>query len=236
MFLALALGVTAASAAYVKYGSLAPRSQLYGRTLTQGKDPRQIALTYDDGPNHPYTLHMLDCLAKYSAKATFFLIGKFARQRPEIVRAIHEAGHAIGNHTYHHPNLNLASPARVRRELLDCRNVLQDLTGASHPLFRPPFGARLPHVLSISRALGFTPVMWSAAGDDWKNDSADLILNRVSRAMRSGKSARGEIILLHDGSNWGFGADRAQTVQATERLLQQYSGSKSFVSVPELTI
>src|SRR5215472_5538063 len=121
MLLALTGLAAAAAAAYAGYASMAPHSQLYGRTLTHGRNPRQMALTFDDGPNDPHTFHLLDLLAKHRAKATFFLIGKYVRQRPEIVRAIQAAGHAIGNHTFNHPNLIFVTPARVRRELEGCR-------------------------------------------------------------------------------------------------------------------
>jgi peptidoglycan/xylan/chitin deacetylase (PgdA/CDA1 family) len=113
---------------------MAPGPQLYGRTLTHGNDPRQIALTYDDGPNDPHTLHLLDLLAKHNAKATFFLIGKYVRQRPDIVRAIQQAGHAIGNHTYNHPNLIFLSAARVRQELEDCDKAIKDAIGEYQPM------------------------------------------------------------------------------------------------------
>ncbi len=131
MFVALTTLVTAAAAAsYAGYATMAPGSQLYGRTLTHGIDPGQMALTYDDGPNDPHTLRLLDVLAKHEAKATFFLIGKYVRQRPDIARAILAAGHAIGNHTYSHPNLILVSPARLRQELNDCRKALEDAIGS----------------------------------------------------------------------------------------------------------
>src|SRR5262249_57521853 len=96
---------------------MAPTPQLYGRTLTHGADPAQMALTFDDGPNDPHTLHLLDLLAQHRAKATFFLIGKYVRQRPKIARAIHDAGHSIGNHTYNHPNLIFISPPPFPTEL-----------------------------------------------------------------------------------------------------------------------
>lgn len=216
---------------------MAPQSQFYGRTLTCGGDPQQMALTFDDGPNDPHTLHLLDLLAKYDARATFFLIGKYARQHPEIVRAIQQAGHVVGNHTYNHPNLIFASPARVRRELEDCRSALEDATGNPQALFRPPFGGRLPHVLRICRALGLTPVMWSASGYDWNANSADAIITTVLKQIRAHKAPAGEIILLHDGSHLAFAADRARTVEATGRLLEKYSAEgKKFVSVPELKL
>ena len=216
---------------------MAPGAQLYGRTLVQGSDPRQIALTYDDGPNDPHTLNLLDVLAAHQAKATFFLIGKYVRQRPDIVRAIEAAGHAIGNHTDSHPNLIFVAPERLRRELDGCRKALENAVGASASLFRPPFGGRQPLVLKTVRSLGLTPVMWSVTGFDWSAKSSDSIVRRVAGEIESHRDRFGEIILLHDGSHLAFGTDRKYTVEATRTLLEKYStAGKKFVSIPELTL
>ena len=95
--LSLLTGLSAlAAASYAGYATMAPGAQLYGRTLTHGRDPRQMALTFDDGPNDPYTLELLELLAKRNAKATFFVIGAYIQRRPDIVRAIYQAGHALG--------------------------------------------------------------------------------------------------------------------------------------------
>ena len=238
MFLALTAGLTAAAAAtYAGYASMAPQSQFYGRTLTHGRDPREMALTFDDGPNDPHTSDLLDLLDKYEAKATFFLIGKYVRRRPEIARAIHEAGHAIGNHTYNHPNLIFASPARVRRELEDCGSALEDAIGKHQQLFRPPFGGRLPHVLQACRSLGLTPVMWSVTAYDWNAQSSETIVGHVLHQIGSRRDPKGEIILLHDGGHLAFGTNRAHTVEATRRLLEKYSAEgRKFVAIPELSL
>ncbi len=234
----LTAGVAAAAAAgYAGYATMAPGAQLYGRTLVHGSDPRQIALTYDDGPNDPHTLRLLDIFAARQAKVTFFLIGKYVRQRPTIARAIQAAGHAIGNHTNSHPNLIFVSPARLRQELDDCRKALEDTIGASAPLFRPPFGGRQPLVLNTVRSLGLTPVMWSVTGFDWNARSSDAIVQRVESEIESHHNRFGEIILLHDGSHRAFGADRRYTVEATRILLEKYSAAgKKFVSIPELNL
>lgn len=238
MLVTLTAGLTAAAAlSYAGYASMSPQSQLYGRTVTHGRDPHQMALTFDDGPNDPHTLHLLDLLAQHGARATFFLIGKYVRQRPEIARAIRDAGHAIGNHTYNHPNLIFASPARVRRELEECKKALEDAVGAAQSLFRPPFGGRLPHVLGSVRALDMTPTMWSVSSYDWNTDSSQAVCATVAKHVKTGKNARGEIILLHDGSHITFGANRTHTVAATRQLLEKYSRQeKNFVSVPELAL
>src|SRR5215831_19308336 len=236
MFAALTALVSAAAASYAGYATMAPGSQLYGRTLTHGNDPGQIALTYDDRPNDPYTPRLLDLLARHRAWATFFLIGQYARRRPEIARAIHNAGHLIGNHTDSHPNLIFVSAARLRRELEDCRKALEDAIGAPVPLFRPPFGGRRPNVLRTARAMGLETVMWSVTSYDWSAKSSEAIVQKVVSRVDSRRRPQGEIVLLHDGGHLGFGADRSHTVAATRVLLEKYSAEgKKFVSVQELT-
>ena len=214
---------------------MAPASQLYGRTLTHGRDPAQMALTFDDGPNDPHTLRLLDVLVKHQAKATFFLIGKYVRQRPEIARAIQAGGHTIGNHSYNHPNLIFVSAARLRQELEDCRKVLEDAIGAPAPLFRPPFGGRRPNVLRTARSLGLEPVMWSVTAYDWSAKSAEGIVGKVTTQVEARRRKQGEIVLLHDGSHLSFGADRGHTVEAARILLERYTArGKKFVPVQEL--
>src|SRR5215813_3868693 len=228
--------VAAAAASYAGYAAMAPTPQLYGRTLTHGADPAQMALTFDGGPNDTHNLHLLDLLAQHRAKATFFLIGKYVRQRPKIARAIHDAGHSIGNHTYNHPNLIFVSAARLRQELHDCRKALEDAIGQPATLFRPPFGGRRPSVLRTARALGLEPVMWSVTGYDWSAKSAEAIVKKVTAQVDSRRRKQGEIVLLHDGSHLGFGADRGFTVEATRVFLEKYSAQgKTLVSVEELT-
>lgn len=224
---------SAAVASYAGYATMAPTSQLYGRTLTHGSDPNQMALTFDDGPNDPHTMHLLDVLAMHNARVTFFLIGKYVRQRPEIARAILAAGHEIGNHTESHPNLILVSAERLRQELADCGKALEDALGNKVTLFRPPFGGRRPNVLRTARRMGFNPVMWSVTGYDWSAKSAEQIVHKVSGQVDSRPKAQGEVVLLHDGGHLAFGTDRAFTVEATRKLLKRYA-SKQFVTVSGL--
>jgi peptidoglycan/xylan/chitin deacetylase (PgdA/CDA1 family) len=236
MLLAFTGLAAAAAASYAGYASMAPHSQLYGRTVTHGSDPQQMALTFDDGPNDPHTFHLLEALAKYNAKASFFMIGKYVRQRPEIARAIHDAGHLIGNHTYTHPNLIFVPAPKVKQELEDCGKALEDAVGEHQPWFRPPFGGRLPHVLRTSRSLGLTPVMWSITCYDWSAKSAETICGHALRQIAHRVRPQGEVVLLHDGGHLNFGTDRSHTVEATRWLLQKYSGEgKKFVSIAELT-
>src|SRR5499427_956805 len=132
MLASLLTGTAAVAAAALTagYQSMSPTGQWYGRTFTGlARGTKQLALTYDDGPNDPHTFRLLEVLAKHNVHATFFLIGRFVQQRPDIAREIVKAGHVVGNHTFTHPLLTLKSAAEVRKELTDCRAALQDAIG-----------------------------------------------------------------------------------------------------------
>ncbi|HEV2398509.1 MAG TPA: polysaccharide deacetylase family protein [Candidatus Sulfotelmatobacter sp.] len=229
MLISLLAGTAAAFAA--GYQSMAPKGQWYGRTFVGlARGTKQLALTYDDGPNDPHTLRLLDVLAKHDARATFFLIGRYVNERPDIVREIVRAGHVIGNHTFTHPLLTFKSAGDVRRELKECRSALQDAVGEHSNLFRPPFGGRRPAVLRIARELGLEPVMWNVTGYDWNAPPAAAIEAKVARQIRGG-----DVILLHDGGHKQMGADRSQTVIATESMIRRYrSEGYEFVTIPEM--
>jgi hypothetical protein len=89
----------------------AAKGFVFGRALPAGSDPRELALTFDDGPNDPYTERLLELLALYRVRAVFFVVGTFVRRRPDIARAIHQAGHVLGNHTMTHPSLLWQKPS-----------------------------------------------------------------------------------------------------------------------------
>ena len=162
---AAALGAAAAGFAY--YHAQAPTSQLYGATIC--REPAAgplIALTYDDGPNPAHTPALLEVLERHGARATFFSIGKWAQREPGLLREVHAAGHAIGNHTQTHPTLALESGAGVADELSRCREAVEgagvefsQVDGAA--LMRPPWGRRRPGTLRAIRAAGYVPVLWS---------------------------------------------------------------------------
>jgi peptidoglycan/xylan/chitin deacetylase (PgdA/CDA1 family) len=216
---AFVIGVSALAAACTAgYQSMAPTGQWYGKTFARlARGSKQIALTYDDGPNDPHTLRLLEVLAKHDVRATFFMIGRYVQSRPDIVREVVKAGHIVGNHTFSHPNLIFASASETRVQLQNCDKALTDAIGEHSRLFRPPFGGRRPRTLRIARELELEPVMWNVTGWDWNAPPAEEIERKVAKQVRGG-----DVILLHDGGNKQFGADRSQSVIATDRLIARY--------------
>lgn len=213
------------------YQSMAPRGQWYGRTfIGERRGSKRLALTFDDGPNDPHTVRLLEVLAKHEVRATFFLIGRYVDQRPDIAREIAGAGHVIGNHTYTHPNLIFASALQVKTQIAECERALSRAVGQHSRLFRPPFGARRPATLRVGREMGLEPVMWNVTGWDWKGESAEYVERRVAKQIRGG-----DVILLHDGGHREMGTERRQTVVATDRLIARYKGEGfAFVTVAEM--
>jgi peptidoglycan-N-acetylglucosamine deacetylase len=225
---AVATGAALVSAGYQ---SMAPTGQWFGKAfhgLPRGS--KQIALTFDDGPNDPHTLNLLEVLAKHNVRATFFLIGRYVHQRPDIAREIAKQGHVIGNHTFTHPLLIFHGGASVRKEILECRQAITDAVGEHSNLFRPPWGARRPAVIRIVRQLGLEPIMWNVTGYDWDAPSADYIYEKVNPKIRGG-----DVVLLHDGGHKAFGADRSRTVEAVDRLIARHKEQlHEFATVPEM--
>jgi peptidoglycan/xylan/chitin deacetylase (PgdA/CDA1 family) len=225
------VATAAAAASVAGYQSASSTAQWFGPTFASGiRGSKHTALTFDDGPNDPHTLKLLDVLAKHSVRATFFMIGRYVQERPDIARAVAQAGHIIGNHTFTHPLLIFESAAQTRAQLVDCRQALQDAIGEHSNLFRPPFGGRRPATLRIARDLGLQTVMWNVKGYDWNAPPAAVIERKVARQMRGG-----DVILLHDGGHGALGADRAQTVMATDNLIRRYKDEGyEFVTVEEM--
>jgi peptidoglycan-N-acetylglucosamine deacetylase len=221
------LAAATATAGTITYAALSAQSQLFGKLLIAGSNPNEIALTYDDGPNDIATERLLDVLARYNTRATFFLIGRYVRQRPQIARAIASAGHLIGNHTMSHPWLAWQSASRIREELTDCNAAIEDTLGAPVRYFRAPHGARRPE-------LGLTAVQWNLLPGDWKPIGANEIAARAIRGIeRNQRHHRSSNVVLHDGGQAGLGQPRMPTIEATNLLLQHYkkTAHASFVTV-----
>lgn len=232
-----AAGLAAAAGAGVAfYGAQVPTAQIYGPTICRNPGAgRRIALTYDDGPNPVHTPPLMELLARYDARATFFSIGMWAEREPGLLREVHAAGHAIGNHTFTHPTMPLLSSDEVKDEMRRCRAAVEaagiefsEANGGM--LMRPPYGRRRPGTLRAVREEGYEPVTWSITCYDWRRTAT-----RRSIARHAAKAGEGDIILMHDGNNLEPAADRHRSVQATSDTLERYAAEGyEFVTVPEL--
>ena len=214
------------------YASRWPTSQLFGRTFTAPRRPGELALTFDDGPNPAWTPRLLDLLAEHNVRATFFMVGNFAKSETALARRVADAGHLIGNHTWSHPDLSRTASAKVLDELTRTTDVLSEITGKPIRYFRPPFGARRPYVLKLARQLGLIPVTWNAMTTDWREPSADKITQRLIRKIDRNQS-RGYAtnIVLHDGSHRGQGANRGPSIATAQQLLERYDRTHTFVTL-----
>ncbi|HZJ64968.1 MAG TPA: polysaccharide deacetylase family protein [Kofleriaceae bacterium] len=188
-------------------------------------DRNAVALTFDDGPSMPYTAQLLAILDANHVRATFFMIGKNVEQLPAAAKAVADAGHAIGNHTFGHPNLNFERESQVGTELARAESAITAATGMRPRLFRPPYGDVDRFTLHESRQLGYVAVEWSVSSKDWQMPGSDAIVANVLRDVHNGA-----IILMHDG-----GGDRSQTVEAVARLIPELQQrGYELVTVPEL--
>jgi peptidoglycan-N-acetylglucosamine deacetylase len=218
-----------AAGGIIAYGAAHPQAQLFGPTIRHTPSPRQLAVTFDDGPNPAITPKLLDLLDRHNARATFFVIGRFARQCPDVVREIVARGHAIGNHSDTHPNLLWLSPAQIRDELRRCQNAVAQATGEPPRWMRPPYGFRSPFLHGVAREVGLRGVvMWTLIPGDWRAKSAEWLIRRMqpiaTRAQRNLKrpSATGDVLCLHDGDHRFLNGDRRATVAALEHWLPRW--------------
>jgi peptidoglycan/xylan/chitin deacetylase (PgdA/CDA1 family) len=227
----IAGAVAAGAATFAGAHTMIPWSQLYGKNFNGIPEGQKIlALSYDDGPNDPWTMKLLEVLDKHQVPATFFMVGQHVRARPEIARAVARAGHAVGNHCFTHPNLIFAGNAKLRQELEETSRAIEDATGERPFLFRPPFGGRRPGTFKVVEELKMFPVMWRVTCFDWSAKSHTEILKHARRQI-----AGGEVVLLHDGGHLRMGEDRSHTVRATDELIGEYKDRGFlFTTVPEM--
>lgn len=191
-------------------------------------EKRQVALTFDDGPDIRFTPQVLDVLGAYQAKATFFLMGARAAEHTSIVERIHVESHAIGNHTYWHPNLVEESLERVRWEVTSTEEVIEQILGFRPRLFRPPYGALNREIVRLLGDMGNSVILWNVDSLDWTQPGAEVIANNVLS-----NTLPGSIILMHDGGHWTM--DLSGTVNALHLIIPQLQQQGiQFVTVPEL--
>lgn len=174
---------------------------------------KMVAITFDDGPHPVHTPEILDLLAKYNAKATFFVLGKKAELHPEIIKREIKEGHEIGNHTYSHLYATNASSEKLSSELKKTDKIIENTIGYPTYLYRPVGGQYDSRIIKMAAQNKKLVIMWSWHQDpkDWSRKSAYQISKHVTSALMPG-----DIILLHDWS----GRKNSQTVKALETILK----------------
>jgi peptidoglycan-N-acetylglucosamine deacetylase len=242
---ALRVGFTAvvlAIAIFAAYEFIeSPENQLLGKTVVSGPaDEKVVALTYDDGPNPPYTDRILDVLRRERVHATFFVVGRAVDAYPQLALRESREGHAIGNHTWDHVHLIMLTRGGVRDSLQRTDAAIFRATGKHSQIMRPPFGARDWIVLSEVHRLGYTPIMWSMPlPQDWEDPPPSVIAHRVLSQVHDGS-----IIVLHDGNRgivcaWSSVpqqvCDREADIEATRLIVEALKrDGYRFVTIPEL--
>jgi peptidoglycan/xylan/chitin deacetylase (PgdA/CDA1 family) len=188
-------------------------SSIFAPSVWRGEPGRKaIALTFDDGPS-PGTPALLDLLAEYHISATFFQIGANAVALPEIARAVHTAGHEIGNHSQTHPNFALTRPSFIGGEFAEAQKTIAQVTGQAPVWLRAPYGVRWFGFREMQERLGLKGVMWTVLGCDWKLP-AEAIAERVAARVSDGC-----IICLHDGRGTLKDPDVTPTIEAVRRIV-----------------
>ena len=172
------------------------------------RDDNVIAVTFDASWGADNTPKLLDILDEYDAKCTFFLVGLWVDKYPDMVQAIVERGHEIGNHSATHPHMSKLSESKMLEELRMMSDKVEKLTGVRPTLFRPPYGDYNNSVIRTVRSAGYEAVQWSVDSLDWKNISPQDMIRRA------GKVGKGDIILFHNDSQY--------LLDAMPTLLQSY--------------
>jgi len=183
---------------------------------------KEIALTFDDGPDPNATPRILDMLNKEGIKATFFVVGKMVEKYPGLLRQVWKEGHDIGNHTYSHPDLTKLSKEDILEELDKTRLLVKKITGKETHLFRPPGGRYDNKVIVTTTLSGYKMILWTDYPGDFGCPSSKLIYQRtVSGAEDEG------IILLHNGLD--------TTLNALPKIISELKkGKYRFVTISEL--
>jgi peptidoglycan/xylan/chitin deacetylase (PgdA/CDA1 family) len=200
--------------------------QILGELITDVKTQEKVvALTYDDGPNPPYTNKLLDTLERLQVKVTFFVLGKNLEKYPQIAQEIFLKGHELGNHSYSHLPLIWKKASFIKSEIEKTDRLLRQLGVEQEIHFRPPFGFKLLFLPYILAKMHKKNILWNVDPKDFAASEAKVIESYVLDHVKPGS-----IILLHDG-----GGDRSLTIAATESLIQQLQAKGyQFKTVSEL--
>jgi peptidoglycan/xylan/chitin deacetylase (PgdA/CDA1 family) len=176
---------------------------------------KNVFLTFDDGPNEPYTSQILNILKKFHVKASFFVCGKNVERYPQVANNIVKEGHLIANHTYSHSRF-LAYTGLLPKEIEKTKKIIQEITNKNSKFFRPPWGIVTPWLKKYLKNHDYKLVLYDIEAYDWRKTSAAMIVKKVLEKVRLNS-----IILLHDGRGTYFNSNRLQTVNALPYIIKK---------------
>jgi peptidoglycan/xylan/chitin deacetylase (PgdA/CDA1 family) len=210
---------------------LFPCFDLSGTVLCRGSHSgKVIALTFDDGPNEPYTSQILDILKQAKVPATFFLVGKNIERYPALVQRMIREGHTVGNHSLDHASLIFMNRREILNEIEGWEKAMQGIALPLPKLFRAPHGWKTPWLVSILKEKGYSLIGWSRGVWDSDLPGVEVLQQRLTQ-----KISNGEIILLHDGCDSRAGVDRSQTVAVLPETIRFYRQQGfQFTTLPHL--
>ncbi len=221
------VGLTAA--AY--WSTMSPFSQLLGSYPFRGSTTEKtVALTFDDGPNEPYTSVIADVLARERVRATFFQVGICVLRHPEVTARLVSDGHVVGNHSYSHRFTRCLRPRVVRREIEMTQDVIRRHGGVTPALYRPPWLLRTPSLPGALADLALQPVLgeFGHALEVFQPSARRMARRAVARTRP------GTILIFHDGFD-GRGGDRARTAAAVEPVIRRLKARGfRFVTLDEM--
>ena len=159
------------------------------------KSDKVCALTFDAAWGNEDTQQLIDILGKYRVRATFFVVGAWAEKYPDSVRALHDAGHEIMNHSDTHPHFPRLSADEMLAQINACSDRVAAVTGVRPTLFRAPYGDYDDRVILTVRGAGLEPIQWDVDSLDWKNPAPEKIVKRVLERVQPGS-----ILLFHNAA------------------------------------
>ena len=213
----------------IKGLSLSQLLQKYPETFkTRGPRSKVIALTFDDVPDPRFTPQLLDILKMYHVKATFFVVGSRAEKHPGLVKRMIREGHAVGNHSYNHPQFVKLTMNDFRAQIIQTENIIQTLAGYKPKLIRPPYGDINEQQLKWAKYHGYKLVNWNVDSLDWKGLSKTQVRNNILS-----QAGKGAIVLQHGGG--GQSSNLRGTIQALPEVITiMRKRGYTFVTVPQL--
>jgi polysaccharide deacetylase family sporulation protein PdaB len=205
-------------------GAAASQRQLPIYSVEVSEEQKKVAISFDAAWGNEDTETLIHILSSFEVPATFFVVGDWVDKYPESVKALHDAGHDVMNHSNTHPYMTQCSAEEVVSELESCNDKIEAITGLRPTLFRFPYGDYDDQSVNAVRSLDMEPIQWDVDSLDWKGISAEEITNNVVNKVKSGS-----IVLFHNAAD--------HTPEALPNIIStlQYQGYQ-FVKVADLIV